>query len=127
MEKFKDVEIEGVEYRIGVFTPMVGSMIMNQMPAIQIKEDVYMSVLRNCLGVIAVLKEVHGQKQPLKLYSKLEDKWLLEEITNPAVLASLMAETVSFNLQPFIGGSGKLKPIEPSTESSIPQSSTQIG
>lgn len=100
MDKFKDTEIDGIKYRIGVFSPEVGGEVMLQLP--QLLKGMYGPVLHACLDVVSVLKDKDGQIFPLKMYSKTAQKWLTDEIINPATLNQLMMETADFNLAPFI-------------------------
>ena len=80
MDKFKDVTIEGREYRIGLFSAAVGSMIMLQVPHMLTNEEMFFSVRANCLNVCHVIRNVNDVLVPMKMFDKGSGKWLLPDV-----------------------------------------------
>lgn len=121
-ERYTEVVVGGVTYRIGVFSPMIGGLVALQARSVLSDENIYMSVMKNCLDVVSLIRERDGQKFPFKLYSKERDKWLEAEIVNPIHLNELMMQVTNFNLQPFIEPSQEQKESNPTLDT-FPQSS----
>ena len=100
---FKDVTIDGVEYRIGSFTPKTGARVLFQLGQLKTgNEAVYDSILDSCLDVVSILEKKGEEKFALKMYSKSENRWLKPEITSPIVLNSLLMEVNNFNFEVFM-------------------------
>ena len=97
-----DVVIRGKEYRIGVFSPVVGGLVALQLNSMLSNEAIYSSVLKNCLEVVSVIKERDNQKFPFKMYSKEKDCWIEAKIRYPFLLNRLLKQVTKCNLAPFI-------------------------
>jgi hypothetical protein len=105
--KTKEVTIDGKDYLIGLFSPMVGSMLILQMPQVATSETVYGLVRNNVLNVLSII-ETHGEEKiPVKVFTKVGDsgKWTRPEfettLSNPVHFNKVMGEVLSFNLDRF--------------------------
>jgi hypothetical protein len=119
--KYRELEIKGRKYRIGPFSPAVGSMLTLQAPYCMKDEDIFMIVRRNVLNVI-YRYPAGFTDAPIKVFEKGStadsDRWATSEI-DVGTVARLVIETMAFNMDPFGGGS------KTATDTSVPATSGQ--
>jgi hypothetical protein len=119
--KYRELTVKGVKYRIGVFSPTVGSMMILQAPYFMRDETIFMMVRRNVLNI--VYRYPPGfTDAPVKVFEKASDpdndKWAGAEIDVGSV-SRLIVEAMGFNMDPFVGESNT------ATDTPVPAASAQ--
>ena len=130
-EKTKDVTINGVNFRIGLVSALIGDWIINQMMAkTATDEKVYSRIQAHLLGVCSLLVGTpDGEPMPMKVFA--EGRWLVlkqcpEMEYDSDLLHDLMNEVEAFNFGPFLQKLGsrleaeRLAQIQAITQSSSP-------
>lgn len=102
MDKFKDVTIEGREYRIELIPALTGNWIVNSLLASRTNEAIFASIQAHCFDVCSWLKTTpDGMKVPMKLFDK-PNRWRLPDMEDDfASVTALYDAVLDFNFSPF--------------------------
>jgi hypothetical protein len=103
---------EGRKFRIGFFSPTIGSMTMLQLTKMLTDESVYALVQANCFNVCSVyIKTRDGAgneiETPMRMFAKENPpgkQWLVPSCPqlDAGTSTELMTEVLNFNLDPFM-------------------------
>ena len=106
-EKTKDVTINGINFRIGLVSALVGDWIINQtMAKNTTDEKVYSRIQSHLLGACSLLCGTpDGDQMPMKVFA--EGRWLVlkqcpELEYDSDLLHDLLNEVEAFNFGPFL-------------------------
>jgi hypothetical protein len=102
MQKFKDVTINGREYRVGLVTALVGNWIIES--GFQHAKDpaIYERVQSHLFSACSVYREKDGAKVPMKLFA--EGRWLVPDLDieyDLDTVQQLFKAAFDFNFDPF--------------------------
>ena len=117
--KYLDIDIKGQKFRMNVFSPAIGSMVLFQWPLAFSDEATFMSIRRNVLNVVEKFDPAFPAA-PLKIFHKgaspEQDKWAIPEL-DMGTQTRLVIETVTFTSGPTTGESTPDSPDQkPSTQ-----------
>jgi hypothetical protein len=105
MEKFKDVTINGVDFRVGLVSALVGDWIITQLTTKRFTDEaVYRSVQTHLLGACSVYIEKDGGRIPLKIFDN--GRWLVSaqfpDLESDAdTVHQLVDAALDLNVSPF--------------------------
>jgi len=104
LEKFKDVEIGGLKFRIGLVTALVGDWIENQMLTKRfLDEAVYQSIQNRLLGLCSIF--AGDDAPPLRIFDN--GRWLVAASYpdlpyDTETVHALIDAALEFNFGPFL-------------------------
>jgi hypothetical protein len=105
MEKFKDVTINGVDFRVGLVSALVGDWIITQLTTKTFTDEaIYRSVQAHLLGACSVYIEKDGGRIPLKIFNN--GRWLVAaqfpDLESDAdTVHQLFEAALDLNVSPF--------------------------
>jgi hypothetical protein len=103
LEKFKDVTINGRDFRIGLVTALTGNWIMQVALAEYSNPEVYARVQNHLFGVCSVYSETGGVRLPMKIYES--GRWLVPDLNlefDTDTVEQLFNVAFDFNLGPTL-------------------------
>ena len=101
-ETFKDVTINGQEFRIDLLPADIGSWAVHQMSAGRASSDfdVYQKLQGLILGRCSIYKGGEEARVPMKIYDS--GRWLVPDLQYDLdTINSLYMEALAFNFDPF--------------------------
>ncbi len=100
---FKDVTINGREFRISAVPALDGTWIIAQMGLRAYGDPEVYRRIQDCLfGAISVLRDVGGERVPMKIYEG--GRWLVPDLEleyDLVAVQELYTEALEFNVGPF--------------------------
>lgn len=102
IERYKDVTVEGRDFRIGLMTAKIGAWCGLQIASGNVADEAVYEKIRNYLfNEISAYVEKGGVRVPMRIYSN--GQWLMPEFEYDLLTADgLFWEAMGFNFDPFL-------------------------
>ena len=102
IERYKDVTVEGREFRIGLVNAKVGAWCGLQLAAGKVTdEDVYEKIRTYLFNEISVYVDKGGERVPMRIYDN--GRWLNPEFEYDLLMVDgLFWACLGFNFDPFL-------------------------
>lgn len=104
IRKFKDIKIDGKEFRIGLLSAPVGCWLLTHFQAkTYLQEDIFFKLHAYCMEacMLYVVNQETQSRIPTPIYER-DRGWTIPSLaTNLFVSERLFKEVVDFNLEPF--------------------------
>jgi hypothetical protein len=101
--KYKELEIDGKTYRIGLFSAITGHWIVNVLDKVS-DETIFRKIQGHCLEACSLVKQMpDGQMVPVPIFDRSSSRFLIADLEHDLwTVNQLCEECLQFNLSPFL-------------------------
>ena len=107
IERYKDVTVEGRDFRLGLMTAKVGAWCALQIASGNVTDEaVYEKIRTYLFNEISVYLDKAGERIPMRIYNN--GKWLMPEFEYDLLTSDgLFWAAMGFNFDPFLAKAKK--------------------